>query len=132
MANGLSRLIADLEDWGDDVIEQAERGVTETAALWETEASSRAPVDTTALKDSIKADYGGLEATVTVGSNYAIYQEFGTGIHATGPGGSRAKKIPWSYKGADGKWYTTYGVVAQPFWFPAGDVAERYFNNYFS
>ena len=56
--------------------------------------------------------------------------EFGTGIHSKK--GSSAKKIPWTYKGADGKWYTTYGMRAQPFWFPSIDVARKYFKNYFS
>lgn len=34
---------------------------------------------------------------VVVGSNvfYAPYIEFGTGIYAEGPGGSKAKRIPW-------------------------------------
>lgn len=34
---------------------------------------------------------------VVVGSNvfYAPYVEFGTGMYAEGPGGSKAKRIPW-------------------------------------
>ncbi len=37
------------------------------------------------------------------------------GIYAVGPGGSRAKNIPWRYKDADGHWHTTKGQHAQPF-----------------
>ncbi len=32
------------------------------------------------------------------------YVEYGTGIYATGPGGSRATNISWSFKGDDGEW----------------------------
>ena len=47
---------------------------------------------------------------------YAVYQEYGTGKHAEGPGGSKAKRIPWVYKDPyDGKTYLTYGNHATHF-----------------
>ena len=128
-ANNLARA---LQVFSDKTIEDAERGISETAMLLNTEASSRAPVDDGNLKNSIQSEIGGLEATVMVGAFYGLFVEYGTGVYAKGPGGSRAKKIPWTYKGADGKWYTTYGMRAQPFWFPSIDVARKYFKNYFS
>ena len=128
-ANNLARA---LQVFSDKTIDDAERGISETAMLLNTEASSRAPVDEGNLKNSIQSEIGGLEATVMVGASYGIFVEYGTGVYSKGPGGSRAKKIPWSYKGADGKWYTTYGMRAQPFWFPSIDVARKYFKNYFS
>lgn len=128
-ANNLARA---LQVFSDKTIEDAERGISETAMLLNTEASSRAPIDEGNLKNSIQSEIGGLEATVMVGAFYGVYVEYGTGVYAKGPGGSRAKKIPWTYKGADGKWYTTYGMRAQPFWFPSIDVARKYFKNYFS
>lgn len=127
-----NKLTRALQAYSDKTIKEAKRGVSETAMLLNTEASTRAPVDDGNLESSIQAEIGGLEATVLVGAYYAIYVEFGTGIYAVGPGGSRAKKIPWTYKGADGKWYTTYGMRAQPFWYPSLDVARKYFKNYFS
>jgi len=42
--------------------------------------------------------------------NYAIYQEFGTGKYATGPGGSRAKKIPWLWEVRSAKWAAIFGI----------------------
>ncbi|MDA2848729.1 HK97 gp10 family phage protein, partial [Staphylococcus aureus] len=48
------------------------------------------------------------------------------------PGGSRATKIPWSFKGDDGEWYTTYGQAPQPFWNPAIDAGRKTFEQYFS
>ena len=127
-----NNLVRALQAFTDKTIDDAERGISETAMLLNTEASSRAPVDEGNLKNSIQSEIGGLEATVMVGASYGVYVEYGTGVYAKGPGGSRAKKIPWSYKGADGKWYTTYGMRAQPFWFPSIDVARKYFKNYFS
>lgn len=128
-ANNLARA---LQVFSDKTIDDAKRGVSETAMLLNTEASSRVAVDTGMTKNSIQSEIGGLEATVMVGSAVGIWLEFGTGVYSKGPGGSRAKKIPWTYKGADGKWYTTYGMRAQPFWFPSIDVARKYFKNYFS
>ena len=127
-----NNLVRALQVFSDKTIDDAERGISETAMLLNTEASSRAPVDEGNLKKSIQSEIGGLEATVMVGASYGIFVEYGTGAYAKGPGGSRAKKIPWTYKGADGKWYTTYGMRAQPFWFPSIDVARKYFKNYFS
>jgi HK97 gp10 family phage protein len=43
-------------------------------------------------------------------AKYAIYQEFGTGKYATGPGGSRAKKIPWLWKVESAKWAAIFGI----------------------
>ena len=127
-----NNLVRALQVFSDKTIDEVKQGVSETAMLLNTEASSRAPVDEGNLKNSIQSEIGGLEATVMVGASYGIFVEYGTGVYAKGPGGSRAKKIPWSYKGADGKWYTTYGMRAQPFWFPSIDVARKYFKNYFS
>lgn len=127
-----NKLVIDLQAFSDEAIRLAERGVSETAMLLDTEASTRAPVDDGNLKASIQSEIGGLEATVNVGAFYGVYVEYGTGIYAKGPGGSRAKKLPWSYKRADGKWITTFGNVAQPFWFPSLDIASKYFRNYFN
>ena len=40
----------------------------------------------------------------------AKYVEFGTGIYATGPGGSRAKRIPWLWKVESRKWAANFGI----------------------
>ena len=47
--------------------------------------------------------------TVTIGSDMenAIWEEFGTGIHALN--GDGRKDVPWHYQADDGKWYTTSG-----------------------
>lgn len=93
-----------------------------------------APVDMGYLKESIDFMFknDGLTGIVSVGAEYAIYVEYGTGIYATGPGGSRAKKIPWSYKDDDGEWHTTYGSPAQPFGNLQSMKRRAFFNKYFS
>jgi hypothetical protein len=46
--------------------------------------------------------------------SYGAFVNYGTGIYAAGPGGTRAKKIPWVYN--DGKgFHTTSGM--KPTWF---------------
>lgn len=55
-------------------------------------------------------------AETVIGSNYpnAIWEEFGTGEHALQGNG---RKGGWTYKGADGQFYHTYGKPARrPFW----------------
>lgn len=70
---------------------------------------------------------GNIEIAVGTNVEYAKYVELGTGNYAEGEGGSRAKKIPWHFKDADGNWHTTSGVPARPFLRPAVENhAEEY------
>jgi len=105
--------------------------VYETARLIQSQAKALAPVDDSGLKDSIEMRMlGKYNAEVTVGVHYSIWVEFGTGVYAEGPGGSRAKKIPWSYYSEKlGHWVTTEGIRAQPFWGPAVDAGQDYFKS---
>jgi len=75
------------------------------------------------LKRSIRTELKGTN-TVEVGSNleYAVYVEHGTGLYAfdgQGRAASAEHPIPWTYKGSDGKFYTTYGQRPKPFLIPA-------------
>lgn len=117
-------------EFGDRILEEVRRIVVETAQIIKSEAVARAAVDSGSLRDSIEMEIfdGGLKAVVRVTAEHAIWVEFGTGVYAEGPGGSRAKKIPWSYFSPKlNKWVTTSGMPAQPFWNPAIDAGERYF-----
>lgn len=125
-----NKIAIDLEAWSEEVLEWVERGIETTTEIAYNESTRRIAVDTGDTRDSIESTYKGFKGTVLVGSPIAIFIEFGTGIHATGPGGSRAKKIPWTYY-KDGRFFTTYGMVAQPFWQPSMDITEQYFKNYF-
>ena len=92
-------------------------------------ATEYCPVDTSNLVNSI--DYGIIEndKQMQIGTDveYAPYVEFGTGIYATGEGGSGAKKIPWHYKDDEGHWHTTSGMRAQPYLRPA---IEKHIDEY--
>ncbi|MGW7900177.1 HK97-gp10 family putative phage morphogenesis protein [Staphylococcus shinii] len=126
-------LVIAIEKYKKRVHNWAKKGIAKTTLAIYNEAVALAPVDLGYLKESIdfKFENDGLTGVISVGAEYAIYVEFGTGVHATGPGGSRAEKIPWTYKGDDGQWYTTYGQEPQPFWFPAVEKGEKVFKKYF-
>lgn len=130
---GSNKLVIDLEKFEDEIQDWVKKGIAKTTLVIYNNAVALAPVDLGYLRESIDFNFtdGGYSSVISVGAEYAIYVEFGTGIYAKGPGGSRAKKIPWSYKGDDGEWYTTYGQQAQPFWFPAEDKGEKFFRKYF-
>ena len=61
-----------------------------------------------------EVDSGTLTATMGSGEQNAIWEEFGTGIHALQGNG---RKTPWTYKDKKtGKWYTTRGKTGhRPF-----------------
>lgn len=93
-------------------------------------AASKAPVDTSRLKNSISwatpvmsgggstplatpeknSVYIGTNVKNEQGKNYAIYHEFGTGKYTEG-----GRQTPWAYKDKDGNWHYTHGVPAKHF-----------------
>ncbi|MGX2958043.1 HK97-gp10 family putative phage morphogenesis protein [Peribacillus sp. JNUCC 23] len=113
--------------YGEDIIDEVKRIVTETAAIIHGNAKALAPVDDGNLRDSIEMEIleDGLLAVVRVTASYAIYVEYGTGIYSsTGQG----RTTPWTYWSDKlGRFVTTRGMRAQPFWDPAVDAGERYF-----
>ena len=78
----------------------------------------KAPIDTTLLQQAIVikdiSESGMIQIGIGVFDpdvvNYAIYQEFGTGKYATGPGGSKAKRIPWLWQVKSQKWADIFGI----------------------
>ncbi|MGV3043352.1 HK97-gp10 family putative phage morphogenesis protein [Staphylococcus rostri] len=126
-------LVAELEDFRDEMEEWVKKGILKTTLAIYNTAIALAPVDMGFLKESIdyKITDGGFSSVISVGAGYAVFVEYGSGIFASGPGGSRAKKLPWSYKGADGQWHTTSGQPPQPFWNPAIDEGRKVFEKYF-
>lgn len=81
------------------------------------------------LKNSIKTESyveDGMPTSETgPEAKYAVYVEYGTGIHASPEGtGSKAKKIPWSYQDERGDWHTTSGMEAKPFAEPGFQAAQ--------
>lgn len=123
-----------LADYADDYVEDMQKRIkqiiAETGQIIQSQAKARAPRDGGHLIDSISLTItnGGMTAIIHVDAFYAIYVNYGTGIYAEGPGGSRAKKIPWTYYSEKlGRFVTTSGMRAQEFWEPAVDAGARHF-----
>ena len=86
------------------------------------------------LKRRIRAELVGTNS-VEVGTNlkYAVYVEHGTGLYAfdgVGRASTPEHPIPWTYKGSDGKFYTTYGMRPKPFLIPAFNSKKYNFIKY--
>ncbi|MCE4987205.1 MULTISPECIES: HK97-gp10 family putative phage morphogenesis protein [Staphylococcus] len=129
---GADSLVVELERYQKNVEKWAKKGIFRTTLKIYNTAVHLMPVDTGFLRQSTTIDFenGGLTGVVKIGSMYAVYVNYGTGIYATK--GSRAHRIPWTYKDPNGKWHTTYGQMPQPFWEPAIDAGRKVFESYFS
>ena len=101
-----------------------EKALEECGLVAEGYAKKLAPVDTGNLRNSISHKVDPEEPAVYIGSNteYAAYQEFGTGIYTEG-----GRDTPWVYQDEKGNWHWTRGNKAQPFLKPAvADHARQY------
>ena len=87
---------AALEACGNQAVSHAKQNITRASR-----------VDTGALRNSI--NHRVIDETCYVGTNqeYAIYNEFGTGIYTDGGGG---RKTPWVYQDARGNFHKTVGM----------------------
>lgn len=114
---GIPELLKKLEALGRTVLEIRKETVQNMGDVADIMAQ-KAPEDQGNLKAniSVKDESTDTELIVKCGIfadsaiNYAIYQEFGTGIYATGPGGSKAKKIPWLWQVKSQKWADIFGI----------------------
>lgn len=123
---GHKRFELEVDKFEKHIMNEVKRIISETSEIIVTNAKALAPVGDASLKDSIDVNYykGGLSAQVRVGAHYAIYVEFGTGIYAVKGNG---RKDPWVYYSKKLKRYVyTQGMKAQPFFFPALDIAEKH------
>ena len=93
------------EDYSDDVIKAIEKiGINwleEASGELEAQVKRNTKVDTGKTKGSWKHSVDKANMEAKVGSNYenAIWEEFGTGIYASGGNG---RKTPWTYKDEKG------------------------------
>lgn len=83
----------------------------------ENEAKNRCPVDDGALRGSIihmvEQDGNSFIGSVGTNAEYAPYVHEGTGLYAKDKKGRQ--NVPWVYKTADGKFYSTKGHKPNPF-----------------
>ena len=101
------------KDYSDDV----KKKIQQLGVAWLHEASGEIKsqtqrntrVDTGQTKASWSnvVDEKKLEAQIGSRMENAIWEEFGTGIHALN--GNGRKDVPWAYKDENGKWHKTKG-----------------------
>jgi len=115
----------------DSVVQQVahdarEDALIRTAARIVVFAQMLAPVGLTAhLRRSIERreiDVGARQIWIVATAAYSIFVERGTGIYAAEGGG---RHTPWTYRAANGQFYTTQGMRPQPFMNPAIDMAAN-------
>ena len=87
---------AALEACGQQAVSHAKQNIT---------AAGR--VDTETLRNSVNHIVQNDICYVGTNTDYAIYNEFGTGIHAEG---GKGRKTPWAYQDNKGKWHRTSGM----------------------
>lgn len=93
--------------------EACERGLFRCGEKAVEYAKDLCQVDTGNLRNSITHTVeDGKKAIVGTPTEYAIYQEMGTGKYAEGGGG---RPTPWKYQDAHGIWHWTAGNRAHPF-----------------
>ena len=88
----LAALARDLRGAPRRVERHLEQAVAKTARDIAADAQASAPVDTGALRNSISADVGGMEAVIGPGVHYGGYVELGT---------SRMRAQPYLFPAAD-------------------------------
>lgn len=102
------------------IFNTGEGGMEEALLFIESQAKALAAVDTGEMRDKIDHKISSkkkkIEGQVGSPNEHAIYNEFGTGEHATKGNG---RKDGWVYRGKDGRFYFTRGQKAQPFMRPA-------------
>lgn len=120
---GLDDIIKRLDEMVSDEI--IDSGVAKTAALIQGQAKLLAPVDTGDLRRSIKLNIAdGHTAEVYTNSDHAIFNEYGTGTKGDKEVAHTTKES-WVYKGTDGKYHTSHGMMPRPFMRPAAEEGAR-------
>lgn len=110
--------------WGEikrNMLQAAEKGMTDSCNTVERDAKADAPFNDGMLRELLTHDvaFEGEQLVGRVGSNlfYAPYVHQGTGIYAIE--GNGRKEVPWHYKDEKGNWHTTKGAKPRPFIFDA-------------
>lgn len=122
MANDNTEVLKNLQNFiNRQLPDILEKRMEQACIYCEGEAKKNAPVDDGTLRASVsyevKTSTNEVHGYIGTNVEYAPYVEFGTGIYAES--GLGRQEVPWTYKGADGKWHTTKGQKSQPFLRPA-------------
>ena len=108
--NKLNKKLANLTS-----VQTAEKALTTSLLLLESDANAEHTVDTGALRRSITSEVTSSDERVTgrvfTPVEYANWVHYGTGIYS--PEGRT--DVPWKYQDEKGNWHTTYGQKPNPF-----------------
>lgn len=79
---GADSMVVELDKFDKEIEEWVKKGIAKTTTKIYNTAVALAPVDLGFLEESIDFKYfdGGLSSVISVGADYAIYVEYGTGI----------------------------------------------------
>lgn len=116
----VDEIIKKFQQAGKEIVSEAEKAVLKGCLKVERDAKKNCRVDTGRLRASIthrvKKEEGEIVGQVGTNAKYAVYIEFGTGIHAAKGDG---RKTPWKWKDEKGRWHYTVGMPPKPFLYPA-------------
>lgn len=75
-------LVKELEEFEKETIRWAKKGIAKTTTIIHNSIVSNMPVDTGYLRESVSIDFkkGGLTGVINIGSEYAVYVNYGTGV----------------------------------------------------
>ena len=89
-----TQIEAALEACGQQAVSHSKQNITQAGR-----------VDTGALRNSMNHLVQGDTCYVGTNTDYAIYNEMGTGVYIGG-----GRNTPWAFQGSDGKWHRTRGM----------------------
>lgn len=124
---GNKRVQKALQRWEKDIIDDVKDVIEQTLYFLKREIKTRVPKDTGYLMDSIEVQLAPdrLSGELHIGAEYAIYVNYGTGIHAMNGNG---RKDGWVYYNERwGQFVFTMGQKPANFWDPALEATAKYF-----
>ena len=86
--------------------EAVERALEAIGLQAEGYAKMLTPVDTGNLRNSMTHQVEGNTVAIGTNNEYAVFQEYGTGIYADSGG----RQTPWWYQDSKGEWHFTHGT----------------------
>jgi HK97 gp10 family phage protein len=127
---GFNKAAKQIQGYAENKVQGIKQVVAESTMAIEGGAITRAPVseiDGGDLKNSITSLFldNGLTGQISVMAHYAMYVEFGTGIHAAE---GKGRQTPWVYFDEKLKRYVfTRGMKPQPFLVPSWEEENPHF-----
>lgn len=122
---GYEELMSVLERMGRSADESVNRGLREGARRIQASAKDLCPENTGALRNSIKVTK--IDGGYDIGTNvdYAVYQEYGTGLRGDSSVRHVTEKEHKKKGKGTGEFYQYQGIPPKPFLYPALKMHEK-------